>query len=74
MKGDLQEKEKELKEKEKNKVKASSHLKTLQDNIKQEERKRKQIEKELQVENLKLIFSFGFISFYHQCKFFSLLN
>ena len=50
--GQLQSKEAELKEKEKLMAKKSSHLKTLQDNIKQEERKRKQIQKGLEVGGL----------------------
>ena len=49
VKGDLEAKELELKDREKAKAKAVSHLKTLQDNIKQEERKRKQIQKSLEV-------------------------
>ena len=39
----------DLKEKEKEKAKATSHMKQLQDNIKQEERKQKNVEKGLQV-------------------------
>ena len=49
VKGEVEAKELELKEKEKAKAKAVSHLKTLQDNIKQEERKRTQIQKSLEV-------------------------
>lgn len=48
VKGEVEAKELELKEKEKAKAKAVSHLKTLQDNIKQEERKRTQIQKSLE--------------------------
>jgi len=41
----------DLKEKEKEKAKATSHMKQLQDNIKQEERKQKNVEKGLQDDN-----------------------
>ena len=49
VKGEVEARELELKEKEKAKAKAVSHLKTPQDNIKQEERKRTQIQKSLEV-------------------------
>ena len=45
--GQVSEKEELLKEKEKQEAKASSALKTLKDNVKQEEKKKKQIEKGL---------------------------
>ena len=45
MGGELEQRETFLKEKEKEEAKVSSTLKTLKDNIKQEERKKKGIEK-----------------------------
>ncbi len=56
-KGELDKADSDLKDKEKLKAKATSHMKTLQESIKQEERKRKGIEKGLQVKPfLKLMF------------------
>ena len=56
LKDELNEAERTLKEREKVKAKVVSSLKTLQDNVRQEEKKKKQVEKGLQATTLVLVF------------------